>query len=146
MMAQEPTLPSITLDAVFVGQELGVLEHLFSIEDVVDYASEVADSSSWFHPHDNLSVRLHPAMLSTVSLRLLRLNFEASAVILAEQEETYFQSAWTGHRLTTRGKITGKGQRRGRDFVEIKTSTCDEDGRELVRRLTTLYLTVERSG
>ena len=48
MMAQEPTLPSITLDAVFVGQELGVLEHLFSIEDVVDYASEVADSSSSF--------------------------------------------------------------------------------------------------
>ncbi len=144
-MTQEPALPRITMEALSVGQDLGEMEHLFTPEDVAEYASEVADNSSWFQPQGNLPVRLHPTMLSTVSLSLLRLSFQAEAVILAEQEETYLQPAWTGQRLVSRGKIVDKGRKRDRDFIEVETSTWDEAGSELVRRRTTLYLTVEQS-
>ena len=144
-VTQRDKLPTITPDAVAVGQDLGALEHLFTLEDVMGYAAEVANSSTWFEPHGDQPTRVHPTMLSTVGLRLLRQSFETEAVILTGQEEAYYGTAWTGQRLVTSGKISDKGQRRGREFIEIKTSTSDEAGRELVRRRTTVYLTVEKS-
>ena len=144
-MTQDAELPRITPNSVAVGQDLGVMEHLFTLDDVVKYASLADDNSSCFRPQGSLPIRLPPTMLSTVGLSLLRQSFQAGAVILAEQEEIYLQPAWTGQRLITRGKVSNKGQRRDRDFIEIETATYDEAGKELMRRRSTLYLTVEKS-
>lgn len=133
------------MKALPVGQELSVIENFYTPEDVAQYAYEVSDGSPRHRPQGDLPLGLHPNMLSTVSLRLLRLSFQADAIILAKRQETYVRPAWTGQQLVSRGKIFDKGRKRGRDFIDIDTTTCDEAGNGLVRRRTTLYLTVEQN-
>lgn len=144
-MTQQHQLPELALGAVELGQDLGSVEHQFTPEDVARYAESLQDPSGWYRARRaDGAVRVHPMMLATDVFRLLRGHFMTPWMIWAEEQHSYLGPIWTGQRLRTVGKVVGKGVKRGREYVEVETTTLGEEGNELARRRTLFFITVQR--
>ncbi|MFQ5933370.1 MAG: hypothetical protein ACE5KI_01850, partial [Dehalococcoidia bacterium] len=89
-------------------------------------------------------VRVHPMMLADEYSELILRNFRAPGLVLVETEHIYQAPIWTGRQLRSFGKVTDKGLRNGREFVEVETWTVDEDGTQVARMRTRALLSIEK--
>jgi hypothetical protein len=75
---------------------------------------------------------------------LLRKHFRTPDLVLIQTAHTYLAPLWTGVPLHTFGKVTDKGIRNEREYVEVETWTVNADGTEVARMRTTALLSVEK--
>ena len=138
-------LPEISLDQFELGQDMGVLEKLFTSKEVAAYADSLQDESPWYRPGaKGEPVRVHPIMLADEYSTMILNRFTAPELVLVNTDQEYLAPIWSGRRLRSHGVVTDKGLQNGREFVEIETWTFDEDGARLARMRSKVLLSMEK--
>ena len=127
-----------------VGQDLGSVAHDVTPEMVRDYAESTGDTHGWHTGGDSPfgEAVAHPALATIFSTRLLvSSDYEpSSGGIHAKQEYEFLAPMRIGARVTTRGTVTEKYVRNGRNSIVYETRSVDELGVDLVRCVVTIVV------
>ena len=130
--------------ALEVGEDLGSVVHDVTPELVRDYAESTGDTHGWHTGGDSPfgEAVAHPALATIFSTRLLvHSGYEhSSGGIHAKQEYEFLAPMRIGARVTTRGTVTEKYIRNGRNYIVYETCSVDELGVDLARCVVTIIV------
>lgn len=124
----------LTYENLQVGEEFFSGEHVVTPEDIETYAFAVDDHHPWFFDDSPFGGPIAPpTLLGNQALRLRSTKYVVRGGLHAKQEFEFLQPIRPGMRVRTKGKLTDKYERRGKQYMVTEFVTIDEHGTELVR-------------
>ena len=124
----------LTYEAVQVGEEFVSDEHLVTPEDIETYAFAVDDHHPWFTGASPFGGPIaHPTLLGNQALRLRHNRYIVHAGLHAKMEFEFREPIRPGVKITSRGRVVDKYERRGKPYMVTEFVTADEHGTVLVR-------------
>jgi hypothetical protein len=119
---------NLTLDALQVGEEFISDDHLVIPADVEAHGFAVEDDHPWL-----AEGVAPPTLMANQALHLRHSKYIVHAGLHARMEFNFVEPIRIGMRVSTRGKIIDKYDRRGKPYMVTEYITEDETGRALVR-------------
>lgn len=136
--------PQLTYDILKVGEEFVSDTHLVTPEDIEAYAFAVDDHHPWFSgPSAFGGPVAHPTLMANQALHLRHGKYMVHAGLHAKMEFSFLEPIRPGTRVRSRGRVTDKYIRRGRQYMVTEYVTEDETGTPLVRGQFTQMLIPE---
>jgi len=126
--------PTISYQALRVGEEFVSDERHIRPSDVEAYAFAVADHDPWFFAQGPFGGPIaHPTLLANQALFLRHSRYVVPAGLHARMSFEFVDSIALGTRARTRGRVVDKYVRRDKPYMVTEFVTSDDTGRPLVR-------------
>ena len=129
----------LKLEEAKVGDAIGPYRYKVTREMAAFAASDEMRSGPWY-PGDGA---LAPSTLTDNDYSLAYLEkYDPGEAIHTKAENHYVNPPLIGKELTVTGTVSDRFNKRGKDFLVFETTTCDEDGREIVRSKNTVLISL----
>jgi hypothetical protein len=127
-----------------VGDELGPWEYEVTEERVRRMTEELEEPDPWYREDSPFGGPIAPATVSADDyIRVLETRFTHSGAVHTKAEHDFINPVRPGKHYTVRGKVAGRYEKKGRDYVVIESVTTDEDGVDIVRSRNILLLSLK---
>ncbi len=129
----------LKLEDAQVGETIGPYRYRVTREMVAFAASKEMLSSSRYSGDSTIA----PSALTDNDYSLaFMIQYNVGDAIHTKAENHYINPPMIGKDLIVTGAISDRFNKRGKDFRVFETTTCDEDGREIVKSKNTLLLSL----
>ena len=134
-----------TEDQIQVGDELGPYEYVVTPEMVQKMTGAIEEPNPWYLKSSPFGGPIAPPTITGNDyIEVFATKYERGRPIHTKAEHEFLNPIRIGKRLTVRGKIADKYERKGRDYIVIESVTKDEDGVEIVRSRNHLMLSMKK--
>ena len=129
----------LKLENAQVGDAIGPYRYRVTREMVAFAASKEMLSSSRYSGESSIA----PSALTDNDYSLAFIvQYSVGDAIHTKAENHYINPPIIGKELIVTGAISDRFNKRGKAFLVFETTTCDEDGREIVKSKNTLLLSL----
>ena len=129
----------LKLEDAQVGETIGPYRYRVTREMVAFAGSKEMLSSSRYSGDSTIA----PSALTDNDYSLaFMIQYNVGDAIHTKAENHYINPPIVGKELIVTGAVSDRFNKRGKDFLVFETTTCDEDGREIVKSKNTLLLSL----
>ncbi len=128
-------IKDLDYDVVEVGEEFGPLEHSLDAGIMEKYLKGSENQHPWHRDDSPFGAAIAPpGMLGNLTLRLFDTKyFLKMGTLHAKQELEFYNPVRLDRKLISRGTVTDKYIRRGREWIVFEAEFSDEEGTRIAR-------------
>lgn len=136
----------IPFESVVVGETLGPIEYVVTMEDVRKYCDDWEDPNPMYLDSSPFGAPIVPPAFRAGldSFRLLGTRYDSHATLGYSTAHQFLNPVTIGKRLIVTGKLVDKYVKRGIEYVIIEYTTVDEDGVKIRESVDHIVLSPER--
>ncbi len=117
-----------------LGDDFGPVEYHVNREMVEMFSNAIEDDNPWYSKDSPFGGPVAPpTILAEGYFRLISAKLGIMSGLHTKHEAEFLNPIIVGKKVTVKGKITEKYEKRGRQYFVLEYTCIDEDGREVSR-------------